>query len=109
MSARGKSKASGAKALSQTQIRSNIAARTGLTKKQVGEVFAAMEAEMAQELKQQGTFNLGGLIKVTKVHKPAKPARQGRRPGTSDMMTYKAQKARNVVKARALKNLKDLV
>jgi nucleoid DNA-binding protein len=48
-------------------------------------------------------------MKVTVVRKPATKARKGTNPFTGEEMTFKAKPARNVVKVRALKALKDMV
>ena len=56
-----------------------------------------------------GTFTVPGLMKVTVVRKPATKARKGTNPFTGEEMTFKAKPARNVVKVRALKALKDMV
>jgi nucleoid DNA-binding protein len=43
------------------------------------------------------------------VLKPKTPARQGRNPKTGEPMTIAAKPARTVVKAQALKSLKEMV
>jgi nucleoid DNA-binding protein len=42
-------------------------------------------------------------------HKPATKERQGTNPFTGEPTTFKAKPARNVVKVRPLKRLKDMV
>ena len=46
---------------------------------------------------------------VTVVRKPATKARKGINPFTGEETVFKAKPARNVVKIRPLKNLKDMV
>jgi nucleoid DNA-binding protein len=43
------------------------------------------------------------------VHKPATKARKGINPFTGEETMFKAKPARNVVKVRALKGVKDMV
>jgi nucleoid DNA-binding protein len=49
------------------------------------------------------------LLKIKKVEKPATKERQGRNPLTGDPITIKAKPKRTVVKAYALKALKEMV
>jgi nucleoid DNA-binding protein len=48
-------------------------------------------------------------MKVVVVRKPATKARKGINPFTKQETMFKAKPARNVVKIRALKALKDMV
>jgi len=48
-------------------------------------------------------------MKLTVVRKPATKARKGINPFTGEETMFKAKPARNVVKIRPLKNLKDMV
>ena len=66
---------------------------------------------VAKELgkKGPGIFVLPGLLKLKVVRKPATKAKQGVNPFTKEPMTIKAKPARNVVRAVALKSLKELV
>lgn len=88
-----------------------IADNTGLTRKQVSGVFEALGAMMGQDLGRSGpeVFALPGLAKFTVVHKPATKARKGINPFTGEETMFKAKPARNVVKVRPLKGLKDMV
>ena len=56
-----------------------------------------------------GEVIIPGLIKLNVVVKPATPERQGINPFTKEPTTFKAKPARKVVKAHALKALKDAV
>jgi nucleoid DNA-binding protein len=88
-----------------------LAETTGLGKKQVAAVFAALGALLAQELgkKGPGQFVLPGLLKLKVVRKPATQARSRTNPFTGAPMTIAAQPARNVVRALPLKALKEMV
>ena len=50
-----------------------------------------------------------GLLKIKKIEKPPTKEREGRNPATGQMIIIKAKPKRTVVKAYALKNLKDVV
>jgi nucleoid DNA-binding protein len=49
-----------------------------------------------------------GLVKIKVVHKPATKARKGINPFTKQEQMFKAKPARNVIKVRPLKALKDM-
>ena len=99
------------KAMSKSEVVSGIADATGLTKKQVGSVFEAMAGQIKKSLGSRGpgAYNVPGLMKVTVVRKPATKARKGINPFTGEETMFKAKPARNVIKIRPLKNLKDMV
>ena len=88
-----------------------LAETTGLGKKQVAAVFAALGALLAKELgkKGPGQFVLPGLLKLKVVRKPATQARSRTNPFTGAPMTIPAKPARNVVRALPLKALKEMV
>ncbi len=100
-----------AKAPSKSEVLANIAESTGLTKKQVASVLDAVTEEIKKALgkKGAGVFQIPGLVKIQKIHKPAQPERKGVNPFTKEPTVFKAKPARNVVKVRPLKNLKSLV
>ena len=56
-----------------------------------------------------GIYTIPGLMKLTVVRKPATKARKGINPFTGEETVFKAKPARNVIKIRPLKNLKDMV
>ena len=93
------------------EILGTIAENTDLTRRQVGEVFDAMSAVIKKDLGRggPGTFSVPGLMKITVQRKPATKARPGINPFTGEATTFKAKPARNVVKVRPLKSLKDMV
>ncbi len=86
-----------------------IAEKTGLTRKQVADVFDALTSLMARDLKKVGLYTVPGLMKVKVIVKPATPARKGINPFTKEEVMFKAKPARKVVKVLALKGLKDIV
>ncbi len=95
----------------KSEVFSIIADNTGLTRKQVSEVFNVTRDIIAKDLKKGGpeAVNLGGLMKVTVQRKPATKARKGINPFTGEPTMFKAKPARNVVKVRPLKALKEVV
>lgn len=100
-----------AKPLSKSEIVSGITDATGLTKKQVSSVFDAMTAQIKKSLGKSGpgAYTVPGLMKLMVQRKPATKARKGVNPFTGEETMFKAKPARNVVKIRPLKSLKDMV
>jgi len=99
------------KPLSKTEVFANIADATGLTKKQVGSVFDALNDQIKKAVSGRGpkSFTLPGLCKIVVQHKPATKERKGINPFTKEETVFKAKPARNVVKIRPLKKMKDMV
>jgi nucleoid DNA-binding protein len=99
------------KAMTKSEIYSAIAEKTGLTRKQVASVFDGLGGLIANSLgkKGPGIFTMPGLLKLKVVRKPATKEREGVNPFTGEKMIFKAKPARNVVKALALKALKNMV
>ncbi len=95
----------------KTQMMSELADNTGLTKKQVASVLEELEVIIDRHLKKRavGEFTLPGLLKITTVRKKAVKARKGRNPFTGEETMFKAKPARTLVKIRPLKKLKDMV
>ena len=102
--------AQGPKTLSKSEILGAIAENTGLAKKQVNSVFAALsqQIESAVGKKGPGVFALPGLVKIKVINKPATKARKGINPFTKEECIFKAKPARKVIKVRPLKALKDM-
>jgi nucleoid DNA-binding protein len=100
-----------AKAMSKSEVVSGIADATGLTKKQVSSVFEAMAGQIKKSLGRSGpgAYVVPGLMKLLVVRKPATSVRKGINPFTGEETMFKAKPARNVVRIRPLKNLKDMV
>ena len=104
-------KAAAKKPPTKTEIFNNIAEATGLKKKEISEVFDALGNEIKRALGRRGSgnFSIPGLCKIVVQHKPATKERKGINPFTGEEATFKAKPARNAVKIRPLKNLKDMV
>jgi len=99
------------KPFTKGQLFTELAARTGLQRKQVANFFDELETIIGAHIKKQGPgqFTLPRLIKFTIVHKPATKSRNGVNPFTGAPMVIQAKPARSVVKARVLKHLKSIV
>jgi len=109
--AKKKAAQAAAKPMTKSEIVTGIADETGLTKKQVNSVFEAMSGQIKKSLGRRGpgAYAVPGLMKLTVVRKPATKARKGINPFTGEETMFKAKPARNIVKVRPLKNLKDMV
>lgn len=102
----------GAKPMSKNELYGKLAEKTGLTKKQVSEVFDGMHELIKLSLTKKGgpeQFVLPGLLKLKVVKKPATKAKEGRNPFTGEPMVIKAKPARRAVKAYLLKPLKEMI
>jgi nucleoid DNA-binding protein len=99
------------KPMSKSEIVSGIADTTELTTKQVRSVFEAMTGQIKASLSSRGpgVYTVPGLMKLIVQRKPAVKAHKGVNPFTGAEAMFKAKPARNVVKIRPLKNLKDMV
>ena len=95
----------------KSEIFASISEETTLSKKQVSQVFDSLTSLVQKNMSRRGpgVFTLPGLVKLQKIHKPAVKARKGINPFTKEETMFKAKPARNVVKARCLKALKDMV
>lgn len=96
----------------KTEILTNIATATDLSKKQVTAVMDALAAEIKKSLGSRGAgvFSIPGLVKIEKKKVPARPAQKNvRNPFTGELQDRPAKPASVKVKVRALKNLKDMV
>ena len=95
----------------KSAIIASVAEDTGLTKKQVQAVLQSTKALATRHLIKNGSgeFRMPGMFKVTKKRIPAKPKRKGINPFTKEEQWFAAKPARNVVKVRPLKGLKDMV
>ena len=106
-------KKAASKPMSKTQLMSSIADSTGLNKKQVASVFDSLSELIKQELNKgrktdDKQFTIPGLCKIVTLYKKAQPERKGINPFTGEETMFKPKPARNVVKVRPLKALKDM-
>jgi nucleoid DNA-binding protein len=98
-------------ALNKSQLLSHIGEMSDLSRKQVAQCLEALANAMHRHIRKGGAgeFTVPGLLKCIVKHKPATKARKGINPFTGEMITFKAKPARDVVKIRALKRLKEMV
>ena len=104
-------KAATKKAPTKTEILNSLAEQTDLNRKDVAAVLDALAGDIGKALGKRGPgmFSIPGLCKILVQRKPATKARKGINPFTGEETVFKAKPARNVVKIRPLKNLKDMV
>jgi nucleoid DNA-binding protein len=97
--------------MTKSAMMSELAENSGLTRKQVSLVLDEMAILIERHIKKRapGQFTLPGLMKIEVKRKPATKARKGINPFTGEQTIFKAKPARNVVKVRPLKKLKDMV
>src|SRR5262250_1263353 len=101
------------KPMSKGAILTEIAARTELSRKDVGRVLDELTALIEQHVNKRsvGMFTLPGLLKIKVVQRPARPARKGVpnpfRPG--ETMDVAAKPASRKVKVLPLAKLKGMI
>src|SRR5262245_52993369 len=106
-------KAEKVRAPSKSDVLNGIAESTGLSRKDVNAVLAALTGEIKKAVGNRGpgVFAVPGLVKIEKKKVPARPARKGVpnpfKPG--ELMDVPAKKASVKIKVRALKLLKGMV
>ncbi len=110
-STRKKAVTSNGKARTKSEVYTALADSTGLARKDVASVFDGMRDLIKKDISKRGpgVFTVPGLLKLHVVRKPATKKRKGINPFTGEEAIFKAKPARNVVKARPLKGLKELV
>jgi len=89
--------------MTKSQILSEIANKTGLSKKDVGAVMDSQLALAYKEVKKSGEFVINGIGKLVKVKRKA---RVGRNPATGATIQIPAK---TVVKFRVAKACKEAV
>jgi len=99
------------KARTKSEVYSVLADHAGISKKQAVAVFNGLSSIIEADLSKRGpgVVVVPGLMKVVVQRKPATKARKGINPFTGEETMFKAKPARNVVKVRPMKGLKDLV
>src|SRR4030042_6950763 len=87
------------KPATKSEILSNIAEATQLSRKQVASVFDALSGQIKPAVgkKGPGVFALPGLLKIVVVLKPATPKRKGINPFTKQEQIFKARPPRKVI------------
>ena len=99
-----------AEAMNKTTLINELATNTELSTKQIKTVLDELATTIERHLTKNGagSFTLPGLLKISTVVKPARPAQQGVpnpfKPG--ELMDVAAKPASTKVKVTALKKLK---
>lgn len=98
------------KAMTKSEMLSIIAEGVALTRKDVSNVLDALGVVIKRHVTKGavGECTLPGLVKLRVVRKPAVKARKGINPFTGEPTIFKAKPARNVIKVRTLKKLKEM-
>lgn len=97
--------------MSKSHMIKAITESTGIGKKEVVAMFDCLSQLIEGHVKSRGPgiFVLPGLIKISVVKKPARPARDGINPFTGEKIKIKAKPAYKTVKVKPLKKLKEMV
>ena len=100
-----------ATARSKSDVFSTIADHAGLHRRDVAAVFHALGSLIKADLSKSGSgvFKVPGMMRITVTRKPATKARMGINPFTKEEVMFKAKPARNVVRVRPLRGLKEMV
>lgn len=100
------------KALTEAQIIKLISESTNLAKKDVVAVFEDFRDLVQSQMKKKGPGKAKipklGII-IRRIKKPATKARDGINPRTGEKVKIPAKPARQVIKATALKALKEML
>ena len=100
------------KSMTKNELLSEIAATTGLNKKQVSSVLDELGIQIERHVKKNaiGTFTLPGLLKISTKKVAARKAQKGVpnpfKPG--ELMDIPARPATTRIKVTALKKLKEM-
>jgi len=97
--------------LSKSGMIKTITDVTCLAKKDVVSVLDCFHQLIEKHVKSggPGVFVMPGMMKISVVKKPARPARKGVNPFTGEEIMIKARPAYKAVKIKALKKLKEMV
>ncbi|RJP41206.1 MAG: DNA-binding protein [Phycisphaerales bacterium] len=108
--AKTKSGAASGRTRTKSEILAGMAAAGNVSRKQVSAMMDELSSMIKKDLTRgPGAFSIPGLVKLRVIKKKATKARKGVNPFTGEEMMFKAKPARKVVKATALKALKDMV
>ena len=93
-------------ALTQTQLTSEVADRSGLTKSDAKAALTALEEIVLEQLADAEKVRIGGVVQLVVRVKEATKPRQGRNPATGEEITISAKPASVALKARPLAKAK---
>lgn len=92
--------------LTQTQLASEVAERSGLSKSDAKAALAALEEIVLDELANAEKVRIGGVVQLVVRVKEATKPRKGRNPATGEEIMISAKPASVAVKARPLAKAK---
>jgi len=92
--------------LTQTQLTTEVAERSGLTKADAKAALTALEEIVLEELGNAEKVRIGGVVQLVVRVKEATKPRQGRNPATGEEITISAKPASVALKARPLAKAK---
>ena len=93
-------------ALTQTQLATAVADRTGMSKADAKRALEALEDVVLEEIGNAEKVRIGGLVQLTVRVKPAQKKRKGRNPATGEEIEIAAKPASVDVRARPLAKTK---
>lgn len=99
-----------ARVQTKAEIIADIAEETGLTKKEVSNVFGTLGTLIQRHMQRRGSGELSipdAGVKIKRIRKPATKARMGHNPATGEAMKIPPKPARNAIKLLALKALQE--
>ena len=95
---------------SKSEVFGTLAQHVGIHRRDVAAVFHTLASLIKADLKGgAGVVNIPSMMRITLKRRPATKARMGINPFTKEKVMFKAKPARNVVRVRPLKALKDMV
>jgi nucleoid DNA-binding protein len=99
------------KVRSKGEVLRGIAEHVGIKPREVAGVLHVMGSMIRADLSKSGAgvFKVPGMMRVTVTRKPATKARKGINPFTKEEVMFKAKPARNVIRVRPLRGLKEMV
>ena len=92
--------------LTQTQLASEVAERSGLSKSDAKAALAALEQIVLDELANAEKVRIGGVVQLVVRVKEATKPRKGRNPATGEEITISAKPASVTLRARPLAKAK---
>jgi len=107
---KGRRKSKGPRAMSKGAFYQAVAEKHEMKRKQVAAIFETVAELIESGLKHRPhKITVPGLVGIRVVHKKATKKRKGISPFTGEPTIFKAKPARDVVKVRAVKALKEMI
>ena len=94
-------------ALTQSQMTTTVAERSGLSKADARRALTALEDVILEELGNAQKVRIGSLVQLTVRIKPAQKKRKGRNPATGEEIDIAAKPASVDLRARPLAKAKQ--